>query len=83
MSAIGVGCLLLKDLKISGCEQITDIGLGFVARNCKLLEPCSMTECCGISRTGVANLIGSCRKIFIYFFPCRIHSDCCGYGLRV
>ncbi|KAL2529874.1 F-box/LRR-repeat protein 4-like [Forsythia ovata] len=42
MEAPSEGCPLLKDLVISKCPQVTDVGLGYIARNCTSLEPYNM-----------------------------------------
>ena len=63
LAEVGEGCPLLKDIVVSHCRQITDVGLAHLVRNCKLLESCHMVYCPGITAAGVATVISSCTNM--------------------
>lgn len=63
MAELGDGCPMLKDIVLSHCRQITDVGLSYLVNKCTLLETCHMVYCPGISGSGVATVIASCAKI--------------------
>lgn len=63
MVELGEGCPLLKDIVLSHCRQITDVGLAHLVRNCTMLESCHMVYCQGITATGVATVVSSCSNI--------------------
>lgn len=63
MAELGEGCPLLKDIVLSHCRQITDIGLAHLVRNCTMLESCHMVYCPGITAVGVATVVSSCVNI--------------------
>lgn len=63
MAELGEGCPLLKDVVISHCRQVTDVGLSYLVKNCTFLETCHMVYCPGITAAGVATVIASCTNI--------------------
>lgn len=63
MVELGEGCPLLKDVVLSHCRQITDVGLSHLVRNCTLLESCHMVYCPGITAAGVATVVSGCVNI--------------------
>ena len=63
MAELGEGCPLLKEILLSHCRQITDVGIGHLVRNCSLLESCHMVYCPGITAAGVATVVSSCTNI--------------------
>lgn len=63
MAELGEGCPLLKDVVLSHCREITDVGLAYLVKNCTLLESCHMVYCPRISEAGVATVVSSCTNI--------------------
>ena len=63
MAEMGEGCPMLKDIVLSHCRQITDVGLSYLVRKCTLLETCHMVYCPGITTVGVATVVASCANI--------------------
>lgn len=63
LAELGEGCPLLKDIVLSHCKQITDIGLSHLVKGCMLLETCHMVYCPSITSAGVATVISSCSSI--------------------
>lgn len=63
MVELGEGCPLLRDIVLSHCRQITDVGLSYIANRCTLLETSHMVYCPGITAAGVATVITSCTNI--------------------
>lgn len=63
MAELGKGCPLLKDVVISHCRRITDVGLSYLVKKCSVLESCHMVYCPYITATGVATVIASCPNI--------------------
>lgn len=68
MAALGEGCPLLKDIVLSHCHQITDVGLSHLVKRCTMLESCHMVYCPSISSAGVATVVSSCvnmKKVLV------------------
>lgn len=63
MAELGEGCPLLKDIVLSHCRQVTDVGLAHLVKKCTLLESCHMVYCPGITMAGVATVISTCVSI--------------------
>lgn len=63
MAEIGEGCPLLKDVVLSHCRQITDVGLSYLVKSCPKLETCHMVYCPNITSAGVATVVSSCSNI--------------------
>lgn len=63
MAELGEGCPMLKDIVLSHCRQVTDVGLGYLVKKCTLLETMHMVYCPGISTAGVATVVTSCVNI--------------------
>lgn len=63
MAELGEGCPLLKDIVLSHCRQVTDVGLGHLLKKCTLVESCHMVYCPGITMAGVATVISTCVNI--------------------
>lgn len=63
MVELGKGCPLLKDVVLSHCRQITDVGLSHLVKNCRMLESCHMVYCPGITAAGVATVVSGCANI--------------------
>lgn len=63
MAELGEGCPLLKDIVLSHCRQITDVGLEHLVKRCALLETCHMVYCMGITAAGVATVVSTCDKM--------------------
>ena len=60
---MGEGCPLLKDVVLSHCRQITDVGLSYLVKGCGMLETCYIVYCPNIIVAGVATLISCCVKM--------------------
>lgn len=63
MAEIGEGCPSLKDIVLSHCRQITDVGLAHLVKKCTMLETCHMVYCPGITTAGVATVVSTCPNI--------------------
>jgi F-box and leucine-rich repeat protein 2/20 len=63
LAEIGEGCPKLKDIALSHCPEVTNVGLGHLVRGCQQLESCQMVYCRQISSSGVATVISSCSKL--------------------
>lgn len=63
MMELSEGCPLLKDVVISHCRQITDMGLSYLSRKCTLVESCHMVYCPGITEAGVATMVATCTRL--------------------
>ena len=63
MVELGEGCPLLRDIVLSHCRRITDVGLSHLVNKCTLLETCHMVYCPGITAAGVATVITSCSNM--------------------
>ena len=61
------GCPLLKDIVLSKCCRITDVGLSHLVKKCAMLESCWLDDCVGITAAGVASLFSSAslKKIVV------------------
>lgn len=60
---LGEGCPLLKEIILSHCRLITDVGLSHLVNRCTLLESCHMVYCPGITAAGVATVVASCPSM--------------------
>ena len=63
MAELGEGCPKIKDIVLSHCRQITDVGLAHLVKNCTMIESCHMVYCLGITSAGVATVVSSCPNI--------------------
>lgn len=63
LAELGEGCPNLKDIVLSHCRQITDVGLNHLVKNCTMLATCHMVYCQGITSAGVATVVSSCPNI--------------------
>jgi F-box/leucine-rich repeat protein 2/20 len=63
MTELGEGCPLLKEILLSHCHHITDVGITHLVKNCTLLESCHVDYCPGITAAGVATVVSSCPNI--------------------
>lgn len=63
LAEIGEGCPNLKEIALSHCPEVTNVGLGHLVRGCQQLESCQMVYCRQISSAGVATVISSCSKL--------------------
>lgn len=63
MMELSEGCPLLKNIVISHCRQITDMGVGYLSRRCTLLETCHMVYCPRITEAGVATMVAMCTRM--------------------
>ena len=63
LAELGEGCPLLKDIVLSHCRQITDIGLSHLVKRCQMLESCHMVYCPSVTAAGVATVVSSCPNI--------------------
>lgn len=63
MVELGEGCPLLKEVLLSHCHRITDVGIAHLVTNCTLLESCHMVYCPGVTAAGVATVVSSCPNI--------------------
>ena len=64
MGELGEHCPLLKEIVLSHCRQITDVGLAHLVKGCcTVLESCHMVYCSGVTSVGVATVVSSCPNI--------------------
>ena len=64
MAELGEHCPLLKEIVLSHCRQITDVGLAHLVKGCcTVLESCHMVYCSGVTSVGVATVVSSCPNI--------------------
>lgn len=63
MGELGDGCPQLKEIILSHCHKITNVGLSYLVRKCSLLENCHMVYCPGITSEGVATVVSCCANI--------------------
>jgi F-box and leucine-rich repeat protein 2/20 len=63
MAELAEGCPKLKEISLSQCTKITDVGLTHLVKGCMNLETCNMVYCPLITTSGLATLISSCAKI--------------------
>jgi len=63
MAELGEHCTLLKEIVLSHCRKITDVGLSHLVKSCRMLESCQMVYCAGITSAGVATVVSSCPNI--------------------
>ncbi|TQD69485.1 hypothetical protein C1H46_044983 [Malus baccata] len=63
MAELGEGCPNLKDIVLSHCRQVTDVGINNLVKNCIMLTSCHMVYCPGITSDGVATVVSSCPYI--------------------
>lgn len=63
LAELGHGCPLLKEIVLSHCRQITDVGLAHLVTGCSRLETCHMVYCPLVTGAGVATVVSSCANI--------------------
>lgn len=63
MAEIAEGCPKLKEISLSQCTKVTDVGLTHLVKGCMGLETCSMVYCPLITASGLATVVSSCSKI--------------------
>jgi F-box/leucine-rich repeat protein 2/20 len=65
LAELGENCALLKEIVLSHCRQITDVGLAHLVKSCtmSMLESCHMVYCSSITSAGVATVVSSCPNI--------------------
>lgn len=63
MAELGENCSLLKEIVLSHCRQISDVGLAHLVKSCTMLESCHMVYCSSITSAGVATVVSSCPNI--------------------
>jgi F-box/leucine-rich repeat protein 2/20 len=63
LAEIGEGCSQLKDIALSHCPEVTDVGLGHLVRGCLPLQSCQMVYCRRVSSTGIATIVSGCPKL--------------------
>jgi F-box/leucine-rich repeat protein 2/20 len=63
LAELGENCALLKEIVLSHCRQITDVGLAHLVKSSTMLESCHMVYCSNITSAGVATVVSSCPNI--------------------
>jgi F-box/leucine-rich repeat protein 2/20 len=53
----------LQSLKIPGCRNVTDTGLGFIAASCKQLKLLNLKWCLGIRDAGIMAIASNCKEL--------------------
>ena len=53
LAEIGDGCPKLKEIALSHCPEVTNVGLEHLVRGCLQLESCQMVYCRRITSSGV------------------------------
>lgn len=56
-------CITVHSVKLSGCELLSDKGLGFVARFCIDLEELDVSGCCCITSKGLHDILLNCHTL--------------------
>lgn len=56
-------CITVHALKLSGCELLSDKGLGFIARFCIDLEDLDVSGCCCITSKGLHDVLLNCHSL--------------------
>ena len=62
-STDGRYCLMVRSLKLNGCELLADKGLGFVARYCIDLEELQISNCCCVTGKGLQDILRNCQSL--------------------
>ncbi|CAA3021249.1 F-box LRR-repeat 4 [Olea europaea subsp. europaea] len=62
MVALGEGCPSLKYLEIYDCPQITNVGLGSLARSCTVPETCNLSGC-WVGDSGIIAIARGCPQL--------------------
>jgi F-box/leucine-rich repeat protein 2/20 len=63
LAEIGDGCPKLKEIALSHCPEVTNVGLEHLVRGCLQLESCQMVYCRRISSSGVATIVSGCTRL--------------------
>ena len=56
-------CMTVHTIKLSGCELLSDKGLGFIARFCIDLEDLDVSGCCCITSKGLHDILLNCQTL--------------------
>ena len=56
-------CITVHSIKLSGCELLSDKGLGFIARFCVDLEDLDVSGCCCITSKGLHDILLNCHTL--------------------
>lgn len=56
-------CITVHTIKLSGCELLSDKGLGFIARFCIDLEDLDVSGCCCITSKGLHDILLNCHTL--------------------
>ena len=56
-------CITVHSIKLSGCELLSDKGLGFIARFCIDLEDLEVSGCCCITSKGLHDILLNCHNL--------------------
>lgn len=63
LAEIGDNCPKLKEIALSHCPEVTNVGLDHLVRGCQQLESCQMVYCRRITSSGVATMVSGCSKL--------------------
>ena len=63
LAEIGDGCPKLKEIALSHCPEVTNVGLDHLVRGCLQLESCQMVYCRRITSSGVATIVSGCTRL--------------------
>ena len=56
-------CLTVERIILNGCEQLTDRGLGMIARHCPELLHIELSGCNNVTNEGMFELVSRCPSI--------------------
>ena len=56
-------CITVHAVKLTGCELLSDKGLGFIARFCIDLEDLDVSGCCCITSKGLHDILLNCHSL--------------------
>ena len=56
-------CLSVVRIMLNGCEQLTDRGLGMIARHCQDLMHIELAGCSNVTNEGMFELVSRCPSL--------------------
>ena len=67
MSAIAEGCHDLTSISLSGCYDISDIGISAIAEGCHQLTSTDLSGCGSISDIGISAIAQGCHDLTLIY----------------